>query len=211
VEVLASHLPQLPLLLYFLNNVGEFQMLSTQEQTFEMLAKHPCGFSTVARAQAINNQYFIVNTMGDLCICQPYLKNCTLSQSLASELQQVAGANQLGYPPQGATYIMLSTDKVVVTQSNGNISLQNMDGEIFDSIDSGCLQNTTQALLFEREFFDDSLLVFCEGAGQLTQYLIRNSTFLFNRVVPLYGFSVRYNGTFISGNNYVFIEVDFDP
>jgi hypothetical protein len=46
----------------------------------------------------------------------------------------------------------------------------------------------------------------------ITQFLIRNEQFLFNRVIPLYGFlTVNNITTIFAGVNYVFLKVQVDP
>jgi hypothetical protein len=55
------------------------------------------------------------------------------------------------------------------------------------------------------------LIIFCEGDAYLQQYSIRGEKFLFNRVIPLYGFTSRPDGAFFAGTNYLYIEADLDP
>lgn len=78
------------------------------------------------------------------------------------------------------------------------------------SISSECPFNSTDVVFFPRTIKDDLVLVLCESAASVTQYLLRENEFLFNREIPLYGFVNRPNGTFKAGKNFVYIEVDVD-
>ena len=83
-----------------------------------------------------------------------------------------------------------------------------MTGSVLDLVYSNCSFNSTGALVFKRDFKDDLLLVFCEGGASISQYLLRNNHIVFNREIPLYEFTIRSNGTFFSGINYIFVEAD---
>lgn len=101
--------------------------------------------------------------------------------------------------------------QLINVYTNGSVVLETFSGAVLASLSSGCAYNSTDVILFPRTIKDDLVLVLCESASSVTQYLLRGNEFLFNRDIPLYGFVSRLNGTFKAGKNYVYLEVDIDP
>lgn len=63
-------------------------------------------------------------------------------------------------------------------------------------------------VLYIKDFMDPSLYLFCEESEYLYQYKIRLNQFMFQRIIPLYGFLTRSDSSkLLVGVNYIFIEV----
>ena len=175
-----------------------------------MVAKNPCGFSRVAKTQKAGKHYMIYSPSGDLCICQPFLANCTLES-----FQGGTGPEEVDLAPADEESpqleaVWLEEKRLIVVDGNGTVSLEGLEGEVLASIQSNCSEGATRALLFPRQFRDDSVVVFCEGGESLSQWILRGDQFLWQREVPLYGFLVRPQGSFFVGGTSLFLEVDFN-
>lgn len=111
---------------------------------------------------------------------------------------------------------IVNQDLIVNIYENNTVTLTNFQGLVIDMIlpnSTNCFNyNSTDGTIFSRNFYDDYLIIFCYSSPTITQYLIRNEKFMYNREVPLYGFiTVQDNTAVYAGTNYVFLEVNLDP
>lgn len=87
---------------------------------------------------------------------------------------------------------VVNQDLIVNIYENNTVTLTNFQGLVIDMIlpnSTNCLTyNSTDGTIFSRNFYDDYLILFCYSSPTITQYLIRNEKFMYNREVPLYGF-----------------------
>jgi hypothetical protein len=84
---------------------------------------------------------------------------------------------------------VVNEDLIVNIYQNNTVTLTNFQGNVIDFINSVCLEfNTTDGTIFTRNFYDDFLFIFCYNQTTVTQYLIRNEQFIYNRLIPIYGF-----------------------
>jgi hypothetical protein len=89
--------------------------------------------------------------------------------------------------------------------TNGTINLVDLSNTVLSSLQSNCSYNTTNGLIFTRNFYDNFFFLLCSTAPALSQYLIRDNQFLFNRIIPLYGFTTRTGGNWQAGTNFLFV------
>lgn len=70
-------------------------------------------------------------------------------------------------------------------------------------------QNSTNGLIYTKEFYNPYLILFCEQGTNLTQYTIILNRIVFQRVIPLYGFKTRSGELSIqSTQTNIFLSVD---
>ena len=100
---------------------------------------------------------------------------------------------------------MYNNNRLIITFYNGTISLTTLEEREIYSVYAGCSGNATHTIVFPRDFKDDTLLIFCDGSSFMQQYVIREDRFIWNRDVPLYGFSVREGADLYAGDSFVFI------
>ena len=69
--------------------------------------------------------------------------------------------------------------------------------------------NETMARIYFRQFYDPIILLFCYEDTSITQYIIRNRVFVFERIIPIYGFKTKSTySNFLIGDNFAYLEVD---
>jgi len=100
---------------------------------------------------------------------------------------------------------------IINVYADGQIDMTDIQGSILASLQSNCSYNLTEGLIFVRNFYDNFFFVLCQGDATITQYLIRDNDFIFNRIIPLWGFVIRPGGNWLSGANYLFLEADINP
>lgn len=108
---------------------------------------------------------------------------------------------------------VVNQDLIVNIYQNNTVTLTNFQGDVIAYILSVCQEyNSTDGAIFTRNFYDDYLMLYCYESPTITQYLIRDETFIFNRVVPIYGFLTNNSDIgILSGQNYVFLAVKINP
>jgi hypothetical protein len=79
VEFLKNSIPQLPMLIYFLNKMGQVKSVHSDSLTTTLLASNPCAFTDTPTAKKVGTQYLIWSADGQLCLCQHNFTDCQLA------------------------------------------------------------------------------------------------------------------------------------
>lgn len=132
-------------------------------------------------------------------------------QQIQNQVKTDENANQSGLKRQ--FFDLLADGLVLNLYTNNTVSLVNESGTVVDSTQSQCAEfNSTEALIFTRNFYDDYLLLYCYHSSTMEQYILRNKQMIFNRIIPLYGFlTLGPESVAEAGANYIFIEVNPNP
>ena len=70
-------------------------------------------------------------------------------------------------------------------------------------------ENETMARIYFRQFYDPIIMLFCYEDTTITEYIIRNRIFVFERIIPIYGFKTKNTySSFLIGDNFAYLAVD---
>jgi hypothetical protein len=93
-------------------------------------------------------------------------------QQIQNQAATDANANQDGLKRQ--FFDLLTEGLVLNLYVNNTVSLVNESGTVVDSTQSQCVEfNSTEALIFTRNFYDDYLLLYCYHSSTMEQYILR--------------------------------------